>query len=207
MTHHHRRQQPGPDEPAQAAPANSSGEPDNISIEAQAGQPPPPEAAGTPEVEALKAEREDLLDKLARLSAEFVNYQKRVAREQAELAEYANANLMRELLPVLDDLERALEAGRAGHAHEDGLLKGVAMVCDKLLELLRRAGVREIEAQDEPFDPTRHQALMQQPSPKHEAPTVLRVLQKGYEMKGRVLRPAQVAVSYYKPDAPNGEEK
>ena len=143
----------------------------------------------------LAAERDDLLARLQRVSADYLNYQKRVRREMDEARHFANADLIRELLAVMDDMDRALEAGEANHPEEDPLLVGMALVHRKALDLLERYGLKRIEAAGQPFDPTRHQAIMQQPSAEYAAPTVLQELQRGYELHGRVLRPAQVVVS------------
>ncbi|KPK86575.1 MAG: hypothetical protein AMJ81_00875 [Phycisphaerae bacterium SM23_33] len=155
------------------------------------------EAAETdaPGTEALTVERNDLLARLQRVSADFINYQKRVQRDITEARDFANADLIRELLGVLDDMERALQAARANHSQDDPLLAGMQLVYGKALEVLGRFGLQPIEAQGRPFDPTRHEAMMQQPSAEHQSPTVLSELQRGYELKGRVLRPARVVVS------------
>lgn len=172
---------------------------------------PPPDAAEPAEApkagEAL-AERDDLLARLQRVSADFVNYQKRVQRDIAEAREFANAELIRELLAVLDDMERALDAARANHSADDPLLSGMHLVYGKALEVLGRFGLQPIQAEGQPFDPTRHEAMLQQPSAEHEAPTVLNELQRGYELKGRVLRPARVVVSAPAPagDGPADDE-
>jgi molecular chaperone GrpE len=133
-----------------------------------------------------------------RLAADFDNYRKRVAREQVELTRRANERLLNELLPVLDDLERALEAAAR---HEEATLEdGVRLVHRALSEVLRKEGLAEI-ATDGPFDPHVHEALLSQPS---EAPEgdVIQVLQKGYELGDRVLRPARVVVSAGAPEEP-----
>ncbi len=150
-------------------------------------------------------QREELLGRLQRVSADYLNYQKRMQREMADAREFANAGLIKDLLGVLDDMERALVAaenhaeasgGRGASAEPDSLLlAGMRLVYDKALEVLARYGLKRIEAEGKPFDPTRHEAMMQEPSESHEAPTVLRELQRGYELKGRVIRPARVVVS------------
>ena len=159
--------------------------------QSQAGQDQAAESAAG----EAAAERDDLLARLQRVSADFLNYQKRVQRDISEARQFANAELIRELLGVLDDMERALEAARANHSEDDPLLSGMQLVYGKALEVLGRFGVQRIQAEGQPFDPTRHEAMMQQPSAEHETPTVLGELQRGYELKGRVLRPARVIVS------------
>ena len=152
------------------------------------------EAADQPEGAAEQAGQDNLLDRLQRVSADYLNYQKRVAREMGEARQFANAELIRDLLGALDDMERALEAARANHAADDPLLSGMQLVYDKLLEVLGRHGLERIATRDEPFDPNRHEAMMQQPAPELETPTVIEELQGGYELKGRVIRPARVIV-------------
>ena len=152
------------------------------------------EQADRPEGAAEQGGQEDLLERLQRVSADYLNYQKRVAREMGEARQFANAELIKDLLGALDDMERALEAARANHAADDPLLLGMQLVYDKLLEVLARHGLERIAATDEPFDPNRHEAMMQQSAPELETPTVVEELQGGYELKGRVIRPARVIV-------------
>jgi molecular chaperone GrpE len=131
-------------------------------------------------------------DSYLRLAADFDNYRKRVARESAELSRRANERLLNELLPVLDDLERALEA--AAQHEEAKLEEGVRLVHRSLLGLVERHGLQEIETGGS-FDPHIHEALLAQPGEGAEAGTVLQVLQKGYRLGDRVLRPARVIVA------------
>jgi molecular chaperone GrpE len=145
---------------------------------------------------ALQAERDELFDRLQRLAAEFDNYRKRSAREQAEQATRANERLVKELLPVLDDLGRALEA--AADHEEAKLEEGVRLVHRSLGALLERQGLAEI-ATDGKFDPHVHEALLSQPSELPEG-DVLQVIQKGYSLGDRVLRPARVVVSSGPPE-------
>jgi molecular chaperone GrpE len=127
-----------------------------------------------------------------RLAADFDNYRKRVAREQTELTRRANERLLNELLPVLDDLERALEA--AAEHEEIKLEEGVQLVHRSLAELVERHGLTEIDTAGA-FDPHVHEALLAQPGEGAEAGSVLQVLQKGYRLGDKVLRPARVIVA------------
>ena len=127
-----------------------------------------------------------------RLAADFDNYRKRVAREQVELTRRANERILNELLPVLDDLERALEA--AAQHEEAKLEEGVRLVHRSLLGLVERHGLSEIEAEGA-FDPHVHEALLAQPREGAEEGSVLQVLQKGYRLGDKVLRPARVIVA------------
>ena len=139
----------------------------------------------------LEQERDDYLDALQRLKAEFDNFRKRTAREHEAMSARANEALLRELLPILDDLERALAA--AEEHQEAQLEEGVRLVHRSLAGLLERQGVKPIET-DGKFDPHVHEALLSQPSDADEG-NVIEVLQKGYRLGDRVLRPARVVVS------------
>ena len=142
-------------------------------------------------LEAITKERDEYLDALQRLKAEFDNYRKRVAREGAALAARAHERLVRELVPVLDDLERALEFATA---HEEAQLEdGVRLVHRALADALAKEGLAEIPT-DGKFDPHTQEALLSQPSEAEEG-TVIQVLQKGYRLGELVLRPARVVVS------------
>jgi molecular chaperone GrpE len=142
-------------------------------------------------VALLEKERDEHLDDLKRVAAEFDNYRKRVARDQQSLAARAHERLVKELLPVLDDLERALEA--ASEHEEAKLEEGVRLVHRELQEALAKEGLREIETNGN-FDPHVHEALLSQPSEREDG-AILEVLQKGYRLADRVLRPARVVVS------------
>ena len=152
------------------------------------------EPAGVAETDLLAQtarERDEYLDALQRLKAEFDNYRKRVAREEAALAARASERLMAGLVPVLDDLERALEAATQ---HEEAKLEeGVALVHRSLAGLLAREGLAEVPT-DGRFDPHSQEALLAQPSETEEG-MVIQVLQKGYLLGDRVLRPARVVIS------------
>jgi molecular chaperone GrpE len=154
----------------------------------------PPTPAGALEgvdVDALQADRDQLFDRLQRLAAEFDNFRKRNAREQAAFAERANERLVKELIPILDDLGRALEAASE---HEAGKVEdGVRLVHRALAELLQKQGLKEIDTGGK-FDPHVHEALLSQPSEAEEG-SVIEVVQKGYKLGDRVLRPARVVVA------------
>ena len=140
---------------------------------------------------ALEAERDEHLNDLKRVAAEFENYRKRVLRDQESLVARAHERLVKELLPVLDDLERALAAAEE---HEEAKLEeGVRLVHRELDDALAREGLAEIET-DGQFDPHVHEALLSQPSSEDEG-SVIEVVQKGYKLGDRVLRPARVVVA------------
>jgi molecular chaperone GrpE len=162
-----------------------------VSDEVRETPPVEEEVAAEDELAVAQRERDEYLDALQRLKAEFDNYRKRAAREQASFFALANERLVKELLPVLDDLGRAL---RAAEEHEEAALEeGVQLVHRALADLLRREGLAEIETNGH-FDPHVHEALLAQPSEADEG-TVIGVVQKGYLLGDRVLRPARVVVA------------
>jgi molecular chaperone GrpE len=143
------------------------------------------------DIDALQADRDQLFDRLQRLAAEFDNFRKRNAREQAAFAERANERLVNELIPILDDLGRALDAAAE---HQEGKLEdGVRLVHRSLSELLAKQGLTEIETEGK-FDPHVHEALLSQPSQSEEG-SVIEVVQKGYRLGDKVLRPARVVIA------------
>jgi len=144
---------------------------------------------------ALERDRNDLLSRLQRLSADYLNYQKRVQRDIESAREFANEQLIKELLPVLDDMDRALEAGRANHAADDPVLAGMQLMHDKALETLGRYGLKAIEAKGKPFNPDVHLAIMMQPTAEQPPQTVLAEALRGYVLRGRTIRPAGVVVA------------
>jgi molecular chaperone GrpE len=140
-------------------------------------------------------------DRLLRLAADFENYKKRAARERQEYVQLANERLIAELIPILDDLERALAAAEQ---HEEAQLEeGVLLVHRSLAGLLERHGVKPIET-DGKFDPYVHEALLSQPSEAEEG-SVIDVVQKGYKLGDRVVRPARVVVAAAPPSPPQEE--
>lgn len=149
------------------------------------------------ELEKLRktaAERDQYLDLAARTRAEFENYQKRMQREREQERKYAFGPLAEMLLPILDNLDRAIQAGK--QAGETGpLVTGVAMVQSQFLELLKRNGVTRIDCAGKPFDPNLHQAVMQKPDESVEPNTIVQVIEQGFLNQDRVLRPAKVIVS------------
>lgn len=160
---------------------------------------PPLAPLSREEVEALRRERDDLADQLLRRRAEFDNFRKRVERDRQVAGLDAVAALLKELVPTLDNLDRALEAP----PDAGGLREGVEMIRRGLLALLESRGVTVEDPRGEPFDPSRHQALSHEPAPGHAEGTVVEVYQKGYSYRDRLLRPALVKVA--KSAAPEGE--
>jgi molecular chaperone GrpE len=147
------------------------------------------------DVVQLRTERDQLFERLARATAEFKNSQRRLETEFDQRVQYANSSLIRSLLPVIDNFERAL-AQDSGKVDTAAIIKGMQIVHDQMMAVLKNQKVEEIAPKPgEPFDPTKHEALMQQPDDQYDEPTVTQLLQKGYALQGRTLRPAQVAVS------------
>jgi molecular chaperone GrpE len=149
---------------------------------------------------ALEQERDEFRNLLQRTRADFENYQKRTQRDLAQERRYWHAGLALDILPILDNFERAVAAAK--QAGETGpLVQGVAMIQSQVLDALKRHGITRIEAQGQPFDPNLHQAVMQQPSAEQPPNTVLQVLEQGFMIHDRVLRPATVVVSVAPPVA------
>ena len=171
---------------AEAAPSPAT-EPDAV-----AGPDAPAEpAAAEPDA---AAQRDEYYDLLLRKTAEFDNYRKRVERERAALASAAAADLLEELLPVVDNLERALEAPvdeGAAAAYRDG----VDLIHRQLLDLMRKRGVTPIETAGEDFDPNLHQAIAHEESADHRAGEIIGEVRRGYMLRSRLLRPAMVRVA------------
>ena len=139
-------------------------------------------------------EAKENYDRVLRLAAELDNLKKRQERELSEVRQFANENLLRELLPVLDNLERALEHGRQNETPE-ALMEGLDLVYQDFLKVLGRFGVIPLDSVGERFNPTYHHAVMEEEAPEVEDQTVLKELQKGYLLQNRLLRPAMVVVS------------
>jgi molecular chaperone GrpE len=159
-----------------------------VEVEEVVAEEPAPEPDPVAE---LTRERDEYLDALQRLKAEFDNYRKREARSQGERAQQATLRLVKELLPVLDDLERALAAAEI---HEEAQLEeGVRLVHRSLVDALRKEGLAEIDADGE-FDPNVHEALLSQPDDEKASGEILDVVQKGYRIADKVVRPARVIV-------------
>jgi molecular chaperone GrpE len=145
------------------------------------------------ELAAAKRERDEYLELARRTKADFENYRKRVAKENSEALARGKADLARQLLPTLDNLERALDAADA--SAQEALVRGVAMVRDELHDRLESAGVESFDPTGEKFDPQLHEALSTMPSEGADSGVVLETVEKGYRLNGQVLRAAKVVVS------------
>lgn len=146
------------------------------------------------ELEALRNENEELIDTLQRLQADFDNYRKRTLREQTARAASASQALVTRLLPVLDNFELAVSAAEQSRDF-DRMLKGVEMVLGALREVLEGEGLVKIEAEGKPFDPERHEAVIAVEQEGSEPGMVVDIVRAGYELGGKVLRPAMVKVA------------
>jgi molecular chaperone GrpE len=143
---------------------------------------------------ASERQLEETVALLKQTQADFENYQKRAARDRESERKYSVVPLARDLLPALDNLQRAMDAAK--QVGESGpLVQGVAATQAQVIQILGRHGITPIEAQDQPFDPNLHEAVMQKPSADHPPGTVVQVLQSGFKIHDRVLRPASVVVS------------
>ncbi len=140
------------------------------------------------ELEATRLERDQYLDALRRLKAEFENSRKRQERERARVLSMASERLVQELLPVLDNLDRALEAG-------GDIREGVQATREQLAEVLAEEGLLPVASDGQPFDPNVHDAVMGQPSDEHEDGTIIQTFQRGYLLNGKPIRPAKVVVA------------
>ncbi|MFL6312810.1 MAG: nucleotide exchange factor GrpE [Terriglobales bacterium] len=159
---------------------------------ASGGDPQGSTATASGDVEKLRSERNELFDRLARLQAEFDNYRKRAAKENAEYRDYAVSDAARSLLPVIDSFTLALKNSAA---KPEDLRKGVELIFKQLQDVLQKLNIERVPAQGEPFDPRVHEAIEMvetNDAPDHH---VLEELQPGYRIKGRLLRPAMVRVA------------
>ena len=171
----------------------------NLESVAPASPNDAPDTSPAPAVqgEALAAkaqEVERLQERLVRLQAEFENYKKRMAREKAEFLKFATEGLLLELLPVLDNLERAIASARTETSGREAVVAGIEMIVRLFRATLEKAGVKPMDAVEKPFDPSLHQAVAQVDSPGGPDHVVLEEIQKGYLLEGRVLRAAMVKV-------------
>jgi molecular chaperone GrpE len=160
-------------------------------VEEEASDAPEDASAGDPLARAER-ERDDYLDLAKRTQADFENYRKRAAKEAVAAGERAKSGLVRELLPVVDNLERALASAGEDEQH---LAEGVRLVHSELIAVLERNGVEQFDPAGESFDPTVHEALSTRPADGTEPGKVVDVVEKGYKANGTVLRPARVVVS------------
>ena len=153
-------------------------------------------------LETAQQEAQANYDRLLRTTAEFENYKKRSARELQDFRKYANEALLKEMLPVVDNLELAAKTAREDGNGQESLADGIDLTLKEILRVLNKFGVQAVEALNQPFDPVFHQAVVGEESDKHPKNTVIQELQKGYTLHDRLLRPSMVVVA--KPRAEGG---
>ena len=158
------------------------------SAQEEPGDADPEVAALAEELGATRQERDEYLDALQRLKAEFENARKRQQRERDRILQTASEKLVLELLPVLDNLDRALESG-------GDIREGVRATRDQLADALGKEGLLPVASDGQPFDPNVHEAVMGQPSEEHEEGTILQTFERGYLLRGKPIRPAKVVVA------------
>lgn len=187
--------QGSPGDPAMSADAGQEPEAADEDVEVVEG--PPVEEPGiseddvsalSEELEATRRERDDYLDALRRIKAEFENSRKRAERERERILRTASERLITELLPVLDNLDRALE-------HEGDIHEGVRATRDQFADVLGREGLLPVASDGQSFDPNVHEAVMSQPSEDHEEGTIIQTFERGYVLNGKPIRPAKVVVA------------
>lgn len=145
-------------------------------------------------IESLRAEKDELFAKLQRVSADYANYQKRMPKQIADSIGYEKERIIKSLLPAMDNFEHTLQNAHSAE-DVDVLVKGIRIIYDQMLDILKSHNVEKIEALGEKFDPAMHQAMTRQSDPDKEEDTVLEEFQKGYKLNGRVIRPSKVIVN------------
>jgi len=146
-------------------------------------------------VESLEKETKETHDRLLRVSAEFENYKKRAAREMNDFRKFANESFVKAMLPVIDNLDRAIESSNNEKHTDSSMVEGVNMTLKEILKVLEQFGVKRFDSLGNTFDPGLHQAVMQEETEEHTENSVVKELQKGYMIHDRLLRPAMVVVS------------
>jgi len=166
-------------------------------------QPKPQEEAAESEI----SEAQEWKDKYLRAKADLLNYQRRAEKSRSEALKYANAGLAKALLPILDDLERVIDADTDQDINAQTLREGVKLTLDNFFKVLRDYNIVPIEATGKPFDPTVHEAMMEDPNTEHPQRMVLQELAKGYQLHDRTIRPAKVTVSKQSSESEDKEEE
>ncbi|MEJ2701304.1 MAG: nucleotide exchange factor GrpE [Sedimentisphaerales bacterium] len=145
-------------------------------------------------VASLQKEKDELLGKLQRVSADYANYQKRVPKQISDTISYEKERIIRSLLPALDNFEHTLQNAKSAES-VDVLIEGIRIIYDQLIDILKSHNVEQIEALGQPFDPAVHQAMTQRTDAEKDHNVVLEEFQKGYTLNGRVIRPSRVIVN------------
>lgn len=156
----------------------------------------------------LQKEKDEVFDKLQRVSADYANYQKRVPKQISDTIAYEKETIIRTLLPALDNFEHSLLNARSAEDLDVGtFIKGVEIIYGQMLDILKSHGVEQIKALGEKFDPTHHEAIMQRGEPKKKEDIILEEFQKGYMLNGRVIRPSKVIVNKLAPEQPTQQQE
>jgi molecular chaperone GrpE len=154
------------------------------------------------ELESVRKEKDEVFSRLQRVYADYANFQKRAPKNIADTVAYEKERFIRSFLPVLDNFDRTLREARSAQ-NLDALIKGVEIIRDQMLMILKSHGVEPIESLNEKFDPERHEAMLRRSEPDKENDIVLEEFQKGYTLNGRILRPSRVAIN----KVPAGENR
>lgn len=194
-----------------AEETRDSGAGPSTEVQGEEKQPRRRKSKREQEIEMLKAHveekaklAEENYDRFLRAQAELENYKKRVEREKSTLVKYGNEEFIKAILPIIDNLERALD--HTPGENPDGLMEGIKITLNQLLQVLEKFGVTPIASVGEPFDPSKHEAMMQVESTDHEPNTVVSELQKGYFLNDRLIRPAMVSVARRPKEGQEGAE-
>jgi molecular chaperone GrpE len=145
-------------------------------------------------IKDLQKEKDELFGKLQRVSADYINFQKRAPKQIADTIAYEKEKIIKTLLPALDNFEHTLQNAHLAES-SDVLVKGIRIIYDQMLDILKTHGVEHIKALDEKFDAALHEAMMQKAEPDREENIVLEEFQKGYKLNGRVIRPSRVIIN------------
>jgi molecular chaperone GrpE len=146
------------------------------------------------QLEALQKEKDEIFGQLQRVSADYINFQKRVSKQTADTIVYEKEKIIKTLLPALDNFEHTLQKAQSAES-KDVLLKGIKIIYDQILDILKSHGVERIDALGAKFDPSMHEAVSHKADPEKEENIVLEEFQKGYKLNGRVLRPSRVIIN------------
>jgi len=153
------------------------------------------------DLEELRKEKDEVFSRLQRVYADYANFQKRVPKNIADTVAYEKERFIRSFLPILDNFDRTLREARAAQ-NVEAVIKGVEIIRDQMLAILKSYGVEPIESLQEKFDPQRHEAMLRRSEPDKENDVVLEEFQKGYTLNGRVIRPSRVAINRVQELAP-----
>jgi molecular chaperone GrpE len=189
----------GEKEPTNQDPVQSPAEADFVAnektVEPESAKAEDPIKSIEEKLAAAQAEATENRDRMLRMAAELDNYKKRTTRELDDLKKYATENLLRQLLTVVDNLERAIASASSNSQNEQSVVDGVSLTLAEIMKILEKYNVSAIEALGKPFDPVYHQAMCQEERPDQQPNTVVQEFQKGYLIYDRLLRPAMVVVS------------